>query len=113
MILALVSDLLFTSKIRETAATLGLPVETVRTADALLARAPAATVVIVHLIAHGLDAAPALRALRAAAPTARLVAFGPHTAEDLLASARAAGADAVLTHGQLAKQLPSLLGQSR
>ena len=111
MIVALVSDLLFTSKIRETAHALGLPVETVRTEDALLARAPSATIVVVHLKAHGIDGPAVVAAARAAAPAAKLIAFGPHTAEEALDAARAAGADAVLTHGQLSKQLPTLFGR--
>ena len=51
-----------------------------------------ATVVLVDLARHGSDVA----ALRAATPSARIVAFGPHVDDDALARARADGADAVL-----------------
>jgi len=51
-----------------------------------------ATVVFVDLARHP----DAVATVRAAAPTARIVAFGPHVDDDALARARAEGADAVL-----------------
>lgn len=51
-----------------------------------------AAVVVVELTGHG----HAVGAVRAAAPGARIVAFGPHVDEAALAAARAAGADVVL-----------------
>ena len=51
-----------------------------------------ASVVIVDLAAHG-DAVPAVRA---ALPTARIVAFGPHVDGAALDEALAAGADLVV-----------------
>jgi hypothetical protein len=58
---------------------------------------PAADVVLVDLVGHG----PALPALRAARPHARIVAFGPHVDADALAAAQAAGADLVLPRSRL------------
>jgi hypothetical protein len=55
-----------------------------------------ADVVIVDLARHG-DAVPAVRA---AAPVARIVAFGPHVDGELLARAETEGADLVLPRSQ-------------
>jgi hypothetical protein len=51
-----------------------------------------ADVVVVDLARHATDVAAA----RAAAPLARIVAFGPHVDEELLAQATRDGADVVL-----------------
>jgi len=54
--------------------------------------ATGADVVIVDLARFG----DAVATIRAAAPGARIVAFGPHVDDELLERARAAGADTVL-----------------
>jgi DNA-binding NarL/FixJ family response regulator len=56
------------------------------------AAAAAADVIVVDLARFG----NAVGAIRAAAPDARIVAFGPHVDDELLERARAAGADTVL-----------------
>jgi DNA-binding NarL/FixJ family response regulator len=81
---ALVSDLMDRSRISG-----AIPdAEFVRDAAACAA----ADVVIVDLARSGGD----VGALRAAAPSARLVCFGPHVDEERAAAAREAGADVVL-----------------
>lgn len=84
MIVALVDDLMDRSRVSA-----ALP-------DTRFTRTAAdcadATVVLVDLARHGGDVA----AVRAAAPGARIVAFGPHVDDDALTAARADGADAVL-----------------
>jgi hypothetical protein len=83
-VVALVGDLMDRSKL-----TAALP-------DATFARDAAdcagADVVVVDLARFGGEVAAA----RAAAPSARIVAFGPHTDEDAFARAGRDGADAVL-----------------
>jgi hypothetical protein len=54
-----------------------------------------AAVVVVDLARE-----PDLGALRAAAPEARILAFGPHVDDDRLEAARAAGADLVLARSR-------------
>jgi len=65
-------------------------------ADVVFAREPGAaagaTVVVVDLARYGAR----LAEIRAAAPAARIVAFGSHVDRDALGGAEAAGADAVL-----------------
>jgi hypothetical protein len=51
-----------------------------------------ADVAVIDLARHG----DAVAGVRAAAPGARIVAFGPHVDEEMLTDARAAGADLVL-----------------
>ena len=81
---ALVSDLMDRSRISAVIA------------DAVFVRDVAscgdADVVIVDLARSGIE----VGALRAAAPSARLVCFGPHVDEGSAATAREAGADVVL-----------------
>ena len=83
-VVALVDDLMDRSKVSS-----AFP-------DAQFARdaaaADGADVVIVDLVRHG----GAVEALRAAAPGARLVAFGPHVDAAALARARDDGADVVV-----------------
>ena len=56
----------------------------------------AADIVIVDLARHS----AAVAALRAAAPSARILAFGPHVDDQLLEGARADGADVVVARSQ-------------
>ena len=88
MIVALVPDLMDRSRVSA-----ALP-------DATFVRdAPScagAAVVLVDLGRHSADVA----AVRRAAPTARIVAFGAHVDEERLALARADGADVVLPRSQ-------------
>ena len=60
------------------------------------AAAAGADVIVVDLARFG----NAVGAIRAAAPDARIVAFGPHVDDELLERARAAGADTVLARSQ-------------
>jgi hypothetical protein len=83
-VVALVDDLMDRSKLAA-----AVPqCEFVRAA----AECGAADIVVVDLARH----AGAVAAVRATAPAARLVVFGPHVDEHLLAGARADGADVVL-----------------
>ena len=117
---ALCTDMIFTSKITEVARALGVECHVAKDVASLLARtrtqAPAAPIalVIVDMVLRAADAADAIRALRADPSTsaARIVAFLPHERDDLRDAATAAGATSVLTRGQLAKQLPALIGAS-
>ena len=83
-VVALVGDLMDRSKVSA-----ALPdAEFAREASACAG----ADVVVVDLARFG----DAVRAVRAVAPDARVVAFGPHVDEDAFARARADGADATV-----------------
>lgn len=97
------TDLLFTSKIRETAAQLGLDVQAVRAAGEVAAATATARVLIVDL-----RRPDALAALEAAAPAAKKIGFVDHERTDVLAAARARGCVA-LAKGKFSSELPRLL----
>ena len=72
------------------------------------AAAAAADVIVVDLARFG----NALGAIRAAAPDARIVAFGPHVDDELLERARAAGADTVLARSQFFRDPAAACGNA-
>lgn len=88
MIVALVPDLMDRSRVSA-----ALP-DARFTRD--IADCAGADVVLVDLARHAGD----IVAVRAVAPAALIVAFGPHVDDDALAQARADGADAVLARSK-------------
>ncbi len=117
MVLAMVQDLFFTARIRETARQLGLACETLRDPAALVERAAATApaIVIVDMSARSGDPVAAVRALRADERTRALFVVGYlfDAQEDLIRVAREAGCDKVLSRGGLTKKLPQLLELKR
>jgi hypothetical protein len=99
----LVNDLLFTSKIRETATQLGLDVQAVRGAGDVPAATGEARFFIVDL-----RRPDALAALEAAAPAAKKIGFVDHERTDVMEAARARGCVA-LAKGKFSSELPRLL----
>ena len=108
-VIAVVSDLIFATKITSTAATLGVAVKVVRSLDQLSTRLSQESdaLVMIDLEADGLDAESAVRLCRES--DRRVVAFGSHVRSDLLAAARDAGADEVLPRSAFTARLPDLL----
>ncbi len=97
------NDLLFTSKIRETATQLGLDVQAVRAAGDVPAATGDARFFIVDL-----RRPDALAALEAAAPAAKKIGFVDHERTDVMEAARARGCVA-LAKGKFSSELPRLL----
>lgn len=110
MILYLASDLIWATRIKETARALGVEARPVRTLDMLEARLgdsdPRA--LILDLEAPEMALAM-LEALREQGHGLRTVCFGPHVAKDLFQQAREAGAHEVMTRGAFDHHLPELL----
>jgi hypothetical protein len=106
----LVQDMLFSSKIRETAKPLGLTVQGFRDPVALVAAAAAgAKLAIVDLrLPVALDALGALRANPAAAAVPS-VGFIDHELTHVMDAARAQGCGRVMAKGQFSTTLPRLL----
>ena len=103
-----VPDLLFQSRIEAALRVQAIDVRVPASGDAcaaMLAEAPALLVIDLH--ADTFDAPPLIRASVAAG--AKVLAFGRHTAPEVLRAAREAGADRVVPRSQLAEELPSLL----
>ena len=109
--LLLCADLIFTTKIKRTAAELGYDIQVAH--DQASAERELVTnrprVVFVDLTAGAVASAAALGRYRALLPDAHFVAFGPHVDADALAAARAAGCELVLPRSKFAATLPQLI----
>lgn len=115
-ILALIPDLFFWSKVAAAASRLGLEARLATSKDALLAGVNAGTgLVIIDLDAQGVNALGAIREIRRRRRDGdpQLVAFASHVHTSLLAEARDAGCDRVLTRGAVASGLPRILALAR
>jgi CheY-like chemotaxis protein len=113
MILAVLDDLMFTSKIKTTAGQLGVTVTFARSADAALAemRKTAPALVILDLnnprtnplaIVAGMKQDPALASVRT-------VGYASHVETDVIDAARQAGVDTVMARSTFTQQLPDIL----
>ena len=104
-LIALVDDLLFQAKIRQTAAPRGVEVHFVKTPAEADARWSDPAVAVVDLHLAGTEPLAAIRVLRANHPEASIIAYGSHVEADLLAQARAAGCTTVLPRSALMQSL--------
>jgi PleD family two-component response regulator len=113
MILAVLDDLMFTSKIRTTANQLGVEVRFARTADAALAdmRQTPPSLVILDLNNPRTDPLGLVAALKEDAGLAavRTVGYVSHVQTDVIENARKAGVDTVLARSAFAQNLADLL----
>ncbi len=114
IILAVLDDLMFTSKIRATAAQLGLSVSVIRSREAALAalRLSPATLVILDLDNPRTDPLGIVAAMRED-PVLRSVTtlgFASHVHTDVMQAARQAGVTRVVARSAFAQHLPEMLG---
>ena len=103
----MISDMLFSSKLREAAKATGVSVQAAREPAAWAAAAREAKLAIVDLRMP--TALAALDALGAAPSGARTVGFIDHERVDVMDQARAKGCTDVMAKGQFANALPKLL----
>lgn len=117
MIVYACADLMFASKITSAAGAMQLPHRPARDIDMLRKRleqlddgkgCDPVTGVLIDL-AMGDIALELIRQAKTFNPQLPIVAFGGHLSTDALAAARLAGADFVMTNGQLAANLPVIL----
>jgi len=117
MVIAVVDDLMFASKIRATAAHAGAGVTFVTAREAVLPTVEEArpSLVIFDLDRDSLDPLGAVRAIRASASLGdtRLVAFVRHTSVERIAEARAAGIDRVMARSGFFPALAAMLALDR
>lgn len=109
MVLALVSDLFFGARIAATAKLVGTEAATYRHTEALLARLPRASGLLVDMqVEHG---SPLLlvRLARAQRSDLPIIAFLPHVEVELARATSTAGADQVLTRQEFSTRLPEIL----
>lgn len=109
MILAVVTDLIFQSKIEAAARRARAAVGCVRTAEEALEQIGAAVALIVDGTLPGNGAVELVQAARARRVDLPIVTFLPHVDVAQAEQVRAAGADEVLARGQFDARLESLL----
>ncbi len=109
--IAIVSDLIFSSRIKGTAGKVGAKCKTVRStcalSDALESETP--ETVLVDLQCDGISPEEAIRTVKEHSPTTRVVAYCSHVQTDLMEQAKAAGADEVWPRSVFVQRLPELL----
>jgi DNA-binding NarL/FixJ family response regulator len=109
---ALVTDLIFATKILSTAKSVGINLSTVRTTDALRAKLDDnVRLALIDMNAEGVDPAGAIEAAKAAPSSPHVLAYLSHVQTDLAEAARRAGADEVLPRSKFSADLPAILQQ--
>lgn len=116
-VVAVVRDLFFAVRIRDTLRPRGYQVEVAKSADALRQALAAAgdppALIIIDLAFVASDPPRLIADLKAEASTARIpiLAFGSHLDHASRAAAKAAGADRVVANSKLAEDLPDLVSR--
>jgi PleD family two-component response regulator len=117
MIVAVLDDLLFTSKIRSVAKQLDVPLTIARSPESALdaMRQGHPSLVILDLTTPRIDTLGIIAAMRADEALAGIatLGFAGHTQTELFQAARRAGVSDVLTRGAFAERLPEILGRVR
>src|SRR4051812_46326230 len=109
-VLFLTDDLLFASRIQAAAAGLRLDVQISPPAKVeSLASDPDCRLILADLFVLGDKAAEIIPQVKANFPQAKLIGFGPHVDVAMLATAKAAGCDEVLTRGEFQRQHANIL----
>ncbi len=111
-VIALVTDLIFATKIGSTARGVGADLAIVRSVEALETKlAGGASLVMIDMNADGVDAAEAIRKVKAQPDAPPVLAYLSHVQTELADAARSAGADAILPRSQFSAELPTILQQ--
>jgi PleD family two-component response regulator len=116
VILAILDDLMFTSKIKTAATHLGVPIAFARSADAALAemRKSVPSLVIFDLNSLRTDPLGTVGAMKSdpALSTIRTLGFASHVQTDVIDAARKAGVDEVLPRSAFTMRLGEILRQA-
>jgi CheY-like chemotaxis protein len=116
VILAILDDLMFTSKIKGAAAHLGVPISFARSSDAALAgmRSSAPKLVILDLNNPRTDPLGTVGQMKAdpALSAIPIVGFASHVQTDVIEAARKAGVDDVLARSAFTQRLPEILARA-
>ena len=111
---ALVTDLIFSTKIASTAQAVGATIKIVRTLEKLQDRLSAGdSPILVDLNAEGMDAIEAIRRCKAALHQPRTIAYVSHVQADLIEHARQAGADEIMARSAFVNKLASILERTK
>jgi PleD family two-component response regulator len=116
VILAILDDLMFTSKIKGAAAHLGIPISFARSSDAALAgmRSSPPKLVILDLNNPRTDPLGTVGQMKSdpALSTIPIVGFASHVQTDVIEAARQAGVDDVLARSAFTQRLPEILARA-
>lgn len=108
--LALVTDMIFATKITSTAKAVGVDLAIVRTLDALREKLNGdVSLVLIDMNADGVDATAAIAAAGSAPSSPHVLAYLSHVQTDLAEAARNAGADQILPRSKFSIDLPAIL----
>src|SRR5580765_927272 len=117
MILALLDDLMFSSKIKTTAGQLGIAVAFARSADSALSqmRSTPPSLVILDLNNARIDPLRVVASMKADAALATIptVGFASHVQVDVIEAARQAGVGEVMARSAFTQKLPEILERGR
>jgi len=117
MVLAIVDDLMFSSKIRTTAAQLGVEVVFARSSPAALEaiRSAAPSLVILDLNSPKTDPLGTVAALKQDPSTRsiRTIGYASHVQTDVINAAREAGVDEVLARSAFSTRLADILAAAQ
>jgi DNA-binding NarL/FixJ family response regulator len=104
------SDLMFSSRVGGAAKQLNVEMVLVPNAASLSNKVTAdCGLVLIDMTLDGLNLPSVVRAVKTAAPEAKIVAFGSHVDHAALADAAESGCDLVLTRNQFNQQYAELL----
>ncbi len=107
---ALITDLMFTAKVKGTADLIGLRLKVVRDLSVLSEEIAAGVdLAIIDMNADGVDTVEAIRRCKSAPQPPAVLAYLSHVQKDLADAANAAGADLVLPRSRFSAELPELL----
>lgn len=114
-VLALVTDLIFSTKITGTARQVGIDVRAVKSEGALVAALDECrpTAVLVDMNADGVDALAAIAICRSHEAAPQVIAFLSHVQKELAQQAGEAGAHRVMPRSAFSAELPKLLESFR
>ena len=109
--IAIVSDMIFATRITATAAKVGANCKIVKATGALQAalKSHEPGTVVVDMNCDGISPEKAIRTVKSQCPNARVVAFFSHVHTELMEQARAAGADDAWPRSVFVQRLPQLL----
>lgn len=112
--IAVVTDLIFSTKITSTAAAVGAQVKVVRSIEKLDERLALGVdrLAIIDLNADGFDVGDVIRRVKAVSDPPRIIGFASHVQTDVIQAARAAGAEEVMARSAFVNKLPALLAEA-
>lgn len=107
------NDLMFSSRLSAAAQAAAVDVRVAGDVSVVpsLLEDGAVRLVVLDLTLPGLDPSAIVPVIRAAAPDAAVIAYGPHVHEQKLAAAQAAGCSEVLSKGQFNSNLGQLIAR--